>query len=61
MPLLHAHLGGDDPDRHRHLGLPRTEAERLHKARWPIAAAMYLAVAVTVLVAFWDGWAAMLS
>ena len=44
-----------------HLGLPRTEAERLHKARWPIAAAMYLAVAVTVLVAFWDGWVAMLS
>lgn len=47
--------------RRGHLGLPRTEAERLHKARWPIAAAMYLAVAVTVLVAFWDGWAAMLS
>ena len=47
--------------RRGHLGLPRTEAERLHRARWPIAAAMYLAVAVTVLVAFWDGWAAMLS
>ena len=47
--------------RRGHLGLPPAAAERLHEARWLIAAAMYLAVIATVLIAFWDGWVALLS
>ncbi|MDU0348155.1 vitamin K epoxide reductase family protein [Actinomyces sp. MRS3W] len=43
-----------------HLGLPAGAARRLDAARWWLAGAMYLAVAVTVLVSFWDGWVAML-
>ena len=43
-----------------HLGLSRAAAERLHEARWLIAGVMYLAVIIVVLIAFWDGWVAML-
>ncbi|WP_103062063.1 vitamin K epoxide reductase family protein [Actinomyces qiguomingii] len=43
-----------------HLGLPSGAVHRLVAARWWIAGAMYIAIAVIVLVAFWDGWAAML-
>ncbi|MDO4901237.1 vitamin K epoxide reductase family protein [Actinomyces sp.] len=43
-----------------HLGLPPGAVRRLVAVRWWIAAAMYATVAVVVLVAFRDGWAAML-
>ena len=46
--------------RRGHLGLSRAAAGRLYEARWLIAGAMYMAVIITVLVAFWDGWVAML-
>ena len=46
--------------RRGHLGLSRTAAGHLYEARWLIAGAMYMAVIITVLVAFWDGWVAML-
>ncbi|WP_420835763.1 vitamin K epoxide reductase family protein [Actinomyces ruminis] len=43
-----------------HLGLPRAASRRLLAGRWWIAGAMYAVIAVIVLVAFWDGWVAML-
>lgn len=43
-----------------HLGLSERNASRLHAARWWIAGAMYLAILAIVLVAFWDGWVALL-
>lgn len=43
-----------------HLGLTAPAARRLHGARWYLAGVMYVAVVVTILIAFRDGWAAML-
>ncbi len=43
-----------------HLGLSRTAASRLVAARWWAAATLYLAVVLTVGVAFWDEWRAIL-
>nr|WP_300340768.1 vitamin K epoxide reductase family protein [Actinomyces sp.] len=43
-----------------HLGLPETAARRLWQARWWVAGAMYVTVVATVLIAFWDGWVALL-
>ncbi|SHE24561.1 vitamin K epoxide reductase family protein [Actinomyces glycerinitolerans] len=43
-----------------HLGLPPAASRRLLAGRWWIAGAMYAVIAVIVLVAFWDGWVAML-
>lgn len=43
-----------------HLGLSRRAVSRLVAARWWAAAALYLAVVVAVLVAFWDEWMALL-
>lgn len=43
-----------------HLGLPRRLARQLYDLRWWIAGLMYAAVIITALVAFWDGWVAML-
>ena len=43
-----------------HLGLPRPAARGLSAARWWIAGAMYALVLAVVLIAFWDGWVALL-
>ncbi|MBE6481488.1 MAG: vitamin K epoxide reductase family protein [Actinomyces ruminicola] len=43
-----------------HLGLPPGAVRRLLGGRWWITGVMYAAVAGIVLVAFWDGWVAML-
>ncbi|WP_172120789.1 vitamin K epoxide reductase family protein [Actinomyces faecalis] len=43
-----------------HLGLPEPAARRLSQARWWVAGAMYVIVVAVILIAFWDGWAALL-
>ncbi|WP_136193148.1 vitamin K epoxide reductase family protein [Actinomyces procaprae] len=43
-----------------HLGLPQAAVRALVAGRWWIAGVMYAAIVVIVLVAFWDGWVAML-
>ena len=46
--------------RRGHLPVGAAAAGRLSSMRWWIAAAMYLAVIVTLLVSFWDGWVSLL-
>lgn len=43
-----------------HLGLPEAAARRVWQARWWIAGAMYVIVVAIILIAFWDGWVALL-